>query len=172
MEGKNIITAVILSTAVLLLWAVFFEMPESKLETKDNTQQTKNIEESSTPSIEGEENKSVLSRKKSLKLSKRIELENENIVGSITVNGGIIDDITFKKYTKDLNSSEKVIFLSPSNSNKGYYIETGWTSNDNIDLPNNKTQWKVIGNSKLSPNNPLTMEWTNKQKIKFVKIIE
>ena len=44
MEGKNIITAVILSTAVLLLWAVFFEMPESKLETKDNTQQTKNIE--------------------------------------------------------------------------------------------------------------------------------
>jgi len=172
MEGKNIILAVILSTAVLLLWAVFFEIPESNLETKNNTQQTKNIEESSTPSIEGEENKSVLSRKKSLELSKRIELENENIVGSIMVNGGTIDDITFKKYTKDLNDSEKVIFLSPSNSNKGYYIETGWTSNDNIDLPNNKTQWKVIGNSKLSPNNPVTMEWTNKQKIKFVKIIE
>ncbi len=84
-----------------------------------------------------------------------------------------MDDIIFKNYTQNINSEEKVILLSPNGLDEGYYIETGWAStNKNIDLPNNKTEWSTVGNSKLTPNNPVTLKWTNDKQITFLKTIE
>ena len=42
--------------------------------------------------------------------TKRIKVENENIKGSISLQGAIIDDIIFKNYKETLNSENKVIF--------------------------------------------------------------
>ena len=69
-----------------------------------------------------------------------------------------------------LISEEKVVLLNPNNSDDGYYIETGWVSTSNeIEQPNNKTQWSVKGNSKQTPGTPVTLEWENGDGIKFLK---
>ena len=42
----------------------------------------------------------------------RIIFENKNIKGSISLNnGGLIDDLTFKKYTNSLDSEENVVLI-------------------------------------------------------------
>ena len=41
----------------------------------------------------------------------RVKIENENIKGSISLQGAIIDDIVFKNYKLSLDSDEKVTFL-------------------------------------------------------------
>tara|TARA_Y100000590_G_scaffold279365_1_gene313688 strand:- start:1463 stop:3145 length:1683 start_codon:yes stop_codon:yes gene_type:complete len=173
MDSKNVIFAVILSTLVLIVWATFFEPPQiqQQVSEKEISQQ----ENESSPTIEEDELKSkFISREEALKKVKRIKLENNNIKGSISLEGSVIDDITFKNYEEKLNSGSKVTFLNPKNSNTGYYIETGWASsgNDKIKLPLDNTIWKVIGNNVLAPNNPITLEWDNKEGLIFTKKIE
>jgi len=41
-----------------------------------------------------------------------------------------------------------------------------------MDLPNNKTEWSIVGNSKLTPNKPVTLKRTNNNGITFQKTIE
>jgi len=175
MEGKNLILAISLSALVLIMWSIFFAPPPPTIdEEQSKIEKTqKKDDEISSPSIDTKKETVTLTRAESLKFTKRIPIENENISGSISLTGGIIDDIIFKNYNQKLNSEEKVILLNPNSSKNGYYIESGWAStNKDMDLPNNKTEWSIVGNSKLTPNNPVTLKWTNNNGITFQKTIE
>ena len=103
-----------------------------------------------------------------------IERKNhENIIGSISLsNGASIDDYTFKKYNKKLNSKEKIILLNPSNIKNGYIFNTGWVSPDkNISVPSGETKWKVLNNNKLTPGNPVSLFYENEEGLRFEKTI-
>ena len=169
MDPKNVIAAISLSAAVIILYTLFFAPPPMEINNKNTkTENVKNNTDVSSPSIDHEEKNDALSRKEALNKEKRIQIENNSIVGSISLKGSIIDDITFKKYTTELDSEEKVILLSPSESKNGYFIETGWASTDkNIELPNSKSEWTSIKNNKLTPNNPVILQWTNNKGIIF-----
>jgi len=172
MDGKNVLLAIVLSTLVLVVWATFFEAPIVEQPKKEN-QITKN-DSSSTPSIEEVEDIKKTSRKEAISKVDRIKLENENIKGSISLEGGIIDDITFKNYRKNLKGEQNVIFLNPKSSKEGYYIETGWASsgNEELKLPLDNTIWTIKGNNLLTPNNPIILEWNNNEGLIFTKKIE
>ena len=165
MDTKNVIAAISLSAAVIILYSLFFAPTPSPEEIK-RTQEQKNqtTQNSETPSLDVSENISKISRKESIKENERIEFENENIKGSISLLGGTIDDLLFKKYTKTLNGEDQIVLLNPKKVANGYFVETGWvTNNKNIDLPDSKTLWNVKGNNKLSPNNPIKLVWSNNQ---------
>ena len=114
MEGKNVLLAIVLSTLVLVFWATFFEPPAIEKETAEN--QITQTENTTTPSIEEVKEIKKISRNEALNSVDRIKLENENIKGSISLEGGIIDDVIFKNYTQNLKGKEKVIFLNPKTS--------------------------------------------------------
>ena len=174
METRNVLLAIVLSTIVLIFWGTFFAAPIVE-QPSEEKQITKN-EDASSPSIdEGQKNLvNEITRDELMGDTKRIKVENENIKGSISLQGAIIDDIIFKNYKETLNSENKVIFLNPKNSPEEYFIETGWASggNEKIKLPLGDTIWKVKGNSTLTPNNPVTIEWDNGEGLIFTKKIE
>ena len=67
--------------------------------------------------------------------------------------------------------SEDVELFSPAETKNPYYAEFGWLSDDkNLKLPDNNTEWKVIG-KELTPQTPITLEWNNGQGVKFVRKI-
>ncbi|SVD84619.1 uncharacterized protein METZ01_LOCUS437473, partial [marine metagenome] len=141
MDTRNVVAAISLSAAVIILWAIF-TVPEQdpKLIKKDPVEKTKTVESFETPKIEQQEKIEKLSRQDAISSSKRIYFENEFILGSIALtNGGAIDDYQFKRYSKTLNSEEKIILLNPSNVENGYLFNTGWATNSNIETPNSKT---------------------------------
>ncbi len=173
MDTKNVIAAISLSAAVIILYSLFFA--PAVVEQKD-IQNDKNIvsENSSTdaPSLVQDEETIKISRNEALKENDRILFENDKIRGTISLIGSSIDDLTFKNYTNTLNGDDNVILLNPKQSDNGYYIETGWaTTSKNIDLPNSKSLWSVEGSNKLTPNSSVILSWTNSQNIKFVKEI-
>jgi len=172
MDSKNVLFAVVLSALVLIIWGAFFEPPPTKTQTTQN-EIKQNVEDSS-PSIEGTENKNKIERSAAINNVDRIKVENENIKGSISLKGAIIDDIIFKNYKKNLESEEKIIFLNPKDSPREYFIETGWASggSEKINIPINETIWKVKGNNILTPNNPVVLEWDNGEGLLFTKKIE
>ncbi len=173
MDTKNVIAAISLSAAVIILYSLFFA--PAVVDQKDISND-KNItnENSSTdaPSLVQDEETIKISRNEALKENERVLFENDKIRGSISLIGSSIDDLTFKNYTNTLNGDDNVILLNPKQSDNGYYVETGWaTTNKNIDLPNSKSLWSIEGSSKLTPNSPVILSWTNNQNIKFLKEI-
>ena len=171
MDTKNIIAAISLSAAVIILYGLFFA-PSTQNSKKINDDRNILSQNSEAPKLEIEENIIELSRDDALNRTERVEFENENIKGSISLVGGIIDDLIFKKYTETLDGKEKVVFLNPKSLNNGFFVETGWvTNNKNINLPNSKTLWKLKNQTKLAPNNPIKLIWTNDKDIIFEKKI-
>jgi membrane protein insertase, YidC/Oxa1 family, N-terminal domain len=129
MDSKNVIAAIALSSAVIVLYSLFF-MPDQST-TKQNLAEKKKIEQKSdTPSLEQKETLVQISREEALEESARIKFENESVIGSISLKGASIDDLTFKDYKVSLNSEEKVTLLGPRNIADGYLIESGFVTTD------------------------------------------
>jgi len=173
MDTKNVIAAISLSAAVLILYSLFFApAPDPNKIKKDPIEKTKTVESSDAPSIDKNENFTKLTRKDALGENERIQFENDNVVGSISLKGATIDDLTFKEYNVELNGNEKVTLLSPRKVEDGYLVESGFvTTNKNIDVPDASTIWEISGNKKLTNNNPVKLVWNNSQGITFEKYI-
>jgi len=173
MDTKNVIAAISLSAAVIILYALFFQPePDPSKIKKDPIEQSKVIESSEAPSLDQNENFSKLTRKEALAENERAQFENDNIVGSISLKGAIIDDLTFKQYKRKLTSDEKIVLLNPRNNEDGYLIESGYVSNSkNINVPDSSTIWEIQGNKKLTNNSPIKLVWSNDQGITFEKNI-
>ena len=171
MDTRNVIAAISLSAAVIILYSLFFQPDPAVI--KQNLAEQKKIETNTdAPSLDKAENFEEVTRSEALAQNNRIRFENGSVVGSISLKGATIDDLTFKEYNAELNSDEKVTLLSPRNITDGYLIESGFVSNNkNIDVPNASSIWKVEGNKKLTNNNPIKLVWNNSQGIVFEKHI-
>ena len=170
METRNIIAAISLSAAVILLYTLFFAPPpvtQESIAEQNKTEQT-----SDAPSLDQKENITEISREQALSESERIQFENQSIIGSISLKGAAIDDLTFKEYNVVLDGDEKVNLLAPRNSKQGYLIESGFITTDkNVEIPNSNSIWSVTGNNKLTTQSPIKLTWANDQGITFEKEI-
>ena len=172
MDNKNVFIAIALSMSVLLFWAAFFETP--KTVSNNNIQEQKKTNENViTPNINESLKVDKLSREDSITKSERIKIENDSVIGSMSLEGGLIDDISFKKHKQNLENNLNVEFLNPSQTENGFFVETGWTSIGNkIKVPSKKSIWKVKGNKVLSDKEPVVLEWNNNEGIIFKKRLE
>ena len=179
MDNKNVFVAIALSMSVLLFWGAFFETPKSQIEQKTNNQIQEKTENSispsanQTPSINQLTVEKKVSRDESIKNSDRIRIENENIIGSISLEGGLIDDISFKNHKQKVEGSKNIEFLNPAQTENGFYAESGWASIGNkIKVPTKNSKWKVEGNKILTDKSPVILKWNNNEGVIFKKKIE
>ncbi len=171
MDSKNTIAAIALSSAVIVLWALFF-VPEKSTVDQNIVEKEKIEQSGDAPSLEQKETQITISRDDALKQSDRIQFENDNIIGSISLKGASIDDLTFKNYKVTLDNEQRVTLLGPRNIKEGYLIDSGFvTSDKNVDVPNSDTIWSIEGNNKLTVGSPIKLSWSNEQGLKFEKKI-
>ena len=171
MDTKNVVAAISLSAAVIVLYSLFFA-PEPVPRSENLSEKDKIEKNSDAPSLEQTENLVKISRDEAIVQNERVSFENNSVKGSISLKGAIIDDLTFKNYNTSLESNENVILLNPRNIEDGYFIESGFvTSDKNIDIPNSESVWTVKGNSNLTEETPIKLSWTNSQGITFEKDI-
>jgi YidC/Oxa1 family membrane protein insertase len=162
-----------MSAAVIILWSLYFSpSPEEAERLKTQQEEKQLVQETESPKIEQEEKSESVSREESILQSDRINFENEFIKGSIALNnGGAIDDFKFKNYNKTLNSKEKIILLNPSNTKNGYLLNTGWTTNSEVEVPNSNTVWIIESGNKLTPKNPIKIYFENNVGVRFERTI-
>lgn len=178
MENKNVLLAVILSTAILIGWSFYFENPEeaqrkrAEIQGKTETQTSIQKPEAHQPS-KANPAKSI-SRNEALKESDRVLIENKNLSGSISLRGALIDDIILKNYRETLDPNSKpIVLLSPKKYEQGYFVESGWaTTKSDIKVPDNNSLWQIKEGKKLTPNSPITLEWNSREGLIFSKKIE
>ena len=174
-QNKNLILATVLSCVVLVVWLYIFP-PSSQVENFSNndagTENTlnsgSNLDSVSTPTIEISKEES---RELALEKSERITIETKRLSGSISLNGGRIDDLQLLDYNVRLNDeSEKVTLLSPAGAPNAYFTMYGWAPAGSLnfdEVPGASTKWNVDGNSILTESTPISLTWDNKAGLTF-----
>jgi len=171
MDLKNIIAAIALSAAVIVLYGLFFAPSPEQISKSNKIQQNEIVENNDIPSLEDKVEVKTISRQEALNSSQRIYFENEFIKGSISLDGGLIDDLELKTYNKILDSKNKIQLLNPASTNEGYTFNTGWATKSDVRTPNSDTEWKVDGSKTLTPNNPVKLFYVNDKNIRFEREI-
>lgn len=114
----------------------------------------------------------MMPRAERLKEAERVMIDAPELMGSISLKGGRVDDIVLRNFYVDLGNTDPVTMLNPAGSEHAVYSDSGWLSSDkSIDLPDASTIWSVKGggNATLTPSNPVVLTWTNKQGVVFEK---
>ncbi len=170
MENKNVFIAVILSTLVIMFWQFMYGDEYVELEQQQSQSQQSDKSKPTAPSLTEKKINIKVTRTDVIGETSRIKIENKNLIGSIALTGGLIDDITLKNYNLEQNKNDKkIVLLNPKKIDQSYYLETGWATSGNEIVPDNQTQWTVKGNKILSPNNPVELEWNNGKGLTFLK---
>jgi len=168
-EQKNLFLAIAISIAIILVFQYFIPV-----------QQTSNIETNNVNNdvdinnkVSNNENLDSLikieSKKDLIAKNDRILINTPQIKGSINLKGAVLDDIILSQYYQTTDNLKNINLFYPDGTQNPYFIEFEWISNDkNIKtkLPNTETIWKS-NNKELTPNNSVTLYWTNEDNITF-----
>ena len=184
-NNKNILLATVLSAMILLSWTWFYEKPKmekQELQRKILAEQKPQVETVKTIENKGsiaspisttkpaEAAITLKNRDEILAQSaeSRVDIESENLHGSISLKGARFDDLTLAKYFTAIDKKEEVTLLAPAESRERYFADFGWISSESgLELPQPTTIWKS-DNKKLTPQNPITLSWKNKNNVEFL----
>ena len=171
MDLKNIIAAITLSAAVIVLYGLFFAPTQEQINNLNNKDEKNITQNTDAPTIDEKIEVKTITREDALGKDSRVFFENAFIKGSISLLGGAIDDLELKAYNKTLNSKEKIQLLNPASTKNGYTFNTGWATRSNIETPNSNTIWKIDGTNKLTPGSAVKIYFENNSGIRFERLI-
>jgi YidC/Oxa1 family membrane protein insertase len=175
MDQKNLIVAIVLSVAIIVGWQVLF--PPAKPPVNGANQQQTTSQSAPTPSSPGQPQApggqaapvvQTVSLQEALERSPRVTFDTPELVGSIALKGGRIDDVRLVKYRETIDpKSPPVPVLSPPGTEHPYYAEFGWSSSDaSVKLPGPDTLW-TADQPTLAPGKPVRLTWDNGQGLIF-----
>ena len=163
-DNRNMILAVILSGVVLLAWQYFYNVPQMERQRAQQAQQAAlqkakppgdTTSPSSAPPQPGgtapspaaptASNTPVVSRDQALADSQRVKIETPSVVGSISLKGARIDDLSLVKFRETVDpNSPPIVLFAPSTTANPYYAEFGWVpaAGSTARLPSQDTTWE------------------------------
>ena len=197
MDNRNMILAIVLSIAILVGFEAYFSMtapapnpqdiaaqqaaiangtaPDatSSLPTVDGTGQASELPSPEMGTVSGSAIESA-NRDEILSVATRIAIRTPRVDGSISLVGGIIDDLSLRNYREELDpNSAEIIVLLPKGLKNAYYADFGWiagTGSPDMIMPAPDTIWTTDA-SVLTPSQPVTLSWDNGAGLIFKKTI-
>ncbi|MDZ7712976.1 MAG: membrane protein insertase YidC [Rhodovibrio sp.] len=186
MEQRNLILAIVASIAILLGFELLYNAPQREQQAQQAAQQQATQQAqagggsgSAAPSPEGGGGSvpgaapgqaGALDRGEVLDDTKRVAIDTPSLTGSINVQGGRIDDLTLRNYRQDVDQdSARIDLLSPEGSKSSYYADFGWANAAQAgrSLPDASSTWQVASGGPLTPDNPVTLTWSNGEGLTF-----
>jgi len=169
---KGLYIAIILSAFVVL--GVNYFMPKQVV-SQPVAEETVVITPETTEENAAEEPAEVqpISVEEAVEQDERLNLKNEVLEGSIRLKGARFDNLKLLKYKETIeDNSPNVSLLMPAKTAESYFADYGWLTTDaGVKVPNSESVWRVVGNTELTPQTPITLEWDNGQGIKFINQI-
>ncbi|MGV6812794.1 MAG: membrane protein insertase YidC [Brevirhabdus sp.] len=181
-QNKNLILATALSFLVILVWFVMFPPPEEQPITVAEGEITDASGDAVLPPSAADTatappavSTPVQSRETTLATAERVEIDTDSLKGSISLQGGRIDDLSLKQYREELAEDSPIVtLLSPIGSQNAYYALHGWAPGGNLgfdDVPGANTVWQVADNATLTTETPVTLTWDNGKGQRFTREI-
>jgi YidC/Oxa1 family membrane protein insertase len=190
-DNRNTILAVILSGIVLIAWQYFYNMPQmekQRAQTQTQAELAKPTPQtapgSTTPGAPPSANApantpaaaaaAIVSRDAAIAATPRVKIDTPSVIGSISLKGARIDDLSLVKFRDTVDpTSPPIVLYSPSNTASPYYAEFGWVpaSGSTARIPDQNTVWQQENSGALSPGNPVTLKYDNGDGLTFRRTI-
>src|SRR6516165_5880631 len=195
LENRNTILAIILSGLVLIAWQYFYNIPQmerqraqqqqaelAKATQPSSTQPAPAASPSTVPQAgnapsaapSSAANAPAVGREEAISATPRVKIETPSVVGSISLKGARIDDLSLVKFRETVDpNSPPIVLYSPSGTAEPYYAEFGWVGagNTNVRLPDSGTVWQQESSGSLTPTNPLVLKYDNGEGLTFHRTI-
>lgn len=184
-QNRNLILATGLSFVVILVWFLLFPPPEV---VEDPNAAAPIAETGVAPGdtdialtppvtavVDAANPDNAAPAEVALSEAARITIETPSVEGSISLQGGRIDDLSLRNYTTEIDSDDIVRLLSPVGSADPYYALYGWTPSGDLgygDVPTSDTPWELESGTTLTENTPITLVWDNGGGLIFRRTIE
>lgn len=169
-QNKNLILATVLSFLVILVWYTLFSPPEvaptdvapAAITQTDNTAQPAKSDALSPAEPDNTATE--------IAAVPRLPINTPSLIGSISLLGGRIDDLSLKGYNETLDPKSGLVrLLAPVGGTdlkapKPYYAVYGWLPAGGLDpalVPGPKTVWSVESGTTLAPGAPIVLKWDN-----------
>ena len=192
-DNKNLLLAIVLSAVVLLGWNYFYGVPQMEQQRKAAQQiqpaqpgvvtptpgvapgaaapgvATPNaVTPGTVPALPG-----AVTREAALEASPRVTIDTPRMMGSLSLLGGRIDDVSLKAYRETVDpKSPNIVLFSPQNGPNAYYADFGWAPGAGVAaaVPGPQTLW-TADRTTLTPAQPVTLTWNNGQGLTFKRVI-
>ncbi len=166
-QNRNLLLAMVLSTAVLFVWFILFPPPETQAvdDTTAISADGSVALPGDVPSIDDspDTGAAASTTPSDAPTADRIDIDTPSLTGSLSLAGGRIDTLSLKNYAVSIDEgAPEVQLLSPLGSAQPYYAVFGWAPGGALsgeDVPNPDTVWSVATGSTLSPVNDITLTW-------------
>ena len=168
-QNKNLILATGLSFLVIMVWFVLFPPPEAT-PTDPNTpvtaENTGANDAVPAPTAEGELGATTTeATAETASDAPRIAINTPTLEGTLSLQGGRIDQLSLKNYRQTLEPGSDIVqLLKPVGSNGAYYALFGWGASAGLtddQVPGANTIWQVESGETLTPDTPVTLIWDN-----------
>lgn len=175
-DFRRVLLAVALSMMVWIGVSWLFPSPEvTGVDFTTSTEQTvtQNATQSQDATASQDNGQKLLPRAEAIEIGNRLPFENNNVEGSILLQGATVDDLLLKNYKVNLGGAEEVVLLSPmSAEGVSTRFENGWLDvNNQVNEPNAQSVWQADG-EKLTPATPVTLTWDNGEGFVFMQKYE
>jgi YidC/Oxa1 family membrane protein insertase len=175
-DKRNMITAILLSVAILIGWNFvadkFFPTPDKPDVTKTVAGHD-GAAPAALPAQPGQPAalpapgvpapttaQAIRPIETVLAEGNRIPIDTPAIKGSINLVGARVDDITLSKYRQTIQKdSPPVRLFAPAGTKAAYFASIGWSA-QGVVVPGPTTLWTASG-TKLTPSTPVTLSWAN-----------
>ncbi|NVK17205.1 MAG: membrane protein insertase YidC [Methylocystaceae bacterium] len=182
-DQKNMMLAIVLSVAILFGFQFLFPPAEQPVQEQATTEAGSAPEAPAAPSQSGDPSfapqipgaadaakKLQQTRTEKLDASARIKIESPRLHGSLSVQGGRIDDLTLVDYHEELSKeSPEITLLNPKGLKDAYYAEFGWSA-PNVKVPSADTVWSTDSQT-LKAGGSVNLTWDNGEGLLFTRTI-
>lgn len=179
-NNKNLILATALSVLVLIGWFYFFPPPEPPVTADPNattateTAPVANVPVATTAATEAAATTNGVEASEASD-APRVDIETARLKGSISLQGGRIDDLSLKNYRETLAEDSDIVHLfKPTGTAGSYYALYGWAPGAGLGLdavPGANTVWTAPQGATLTENTPVTLTWDNGAGLVFTREI-
>jgi YidC/Oxa1 family membrane protein insertase len=178
---RNMVIFAVCTAAILILYQVFVMGPQ--MERRKAAQEAAAAEQVAAPAgatagaVPGSTATGALTfvtdRTQALGRVPRIPVSTPTLQGSLSLQGGRIDDLFLKNYRQTIDpSSPYEELFRPQGMEHAYFAQFGWTG-QNIagGVPGPNTVWRLTNGSTLTQTTPVTLTWDNGQGLRFTRVI-
>ena len=174
-QNRNLLLAMVLSAVVLFIWFAIFP-PPAPVDPATLPAETAADVPGAVPGVDPATPQGTPDAAPTSTEAARVPVRTPALSGSISLQGGRIDDLSLLQYQTTIeDDAPNVHLLNPiGNADDAYYGYFGWAPGGDLaagDVPGPDTVWQLDDGETLTPETPVTIRWDSPKGLIFRRVI-